>query len=91
MEKIKIERSKSIGFGTLEQLETSTILHCEILETKLNPMKEVELGLVHSGSEITKVVWTESNIGEFSNTELTEPDVEEPSLIFMNMNHLWLF
>lgn len=32
--KIKIEKSKSIVFGTLEQLETSTILEFERVEMK---------------------------------------------------------
>lgn len=42
-------------------------------------MQEVELGLVYYGPEITEVVQAKYDTSEFSDTELAEPEVEEPT------------
>jgi len=41
-------------------------------------MQEVELGLVNSGWEITKVVQTESGTSEVSDIELIKPEIDQP-------------
>ena len=77
MENSKTELSKSTGSRTSKQPETSTILQSERVEVQVNPMQEVELGLVHSGLEITKIVQTKSDTGEVLDMELTKLEVEE--------------
>jgi len=51
----------------------------------VNPTQEIESGLVHSCLEITKVVHTESNTGEASDTDITELDIEEPKYEFSQL------
>jgi len=76
LENIKTKSSKSTWSATLEQLEKSAVLQSEIVEIEMNPTQEVESCLVHSGPKITKVVKTESDTGEVSDTKLTELEVE---------------
>lgn len=78
LEKIKTKRSNSTGSKASNEPETSTILQSEWVETELNTTQEVESCLVHSGPEIAKVVHKKSGTSEFSDTRLTEPNVEHP-------------
>lgn len=76
MENIKTKRSKSTRSRTSEQPETSIVLESETVETEVNPMQEVEPGLVHYGPEVIEVVQSESDTGEVS--DQTKLEVEEP-------------
>lgn len=55
LEKIKIERLKSTWSKASEELEMSTILQYETIQTKVNPTQDVESNLVYSGPEINKL------------------------------------
>jgi len=61
LDKIKTERSKSIGSKASKEPKTLIILQAKTIETEVNPSQEVEPGLVHSGPKITNVVQTESD------------------------------
>jgi len=78
LENIKNERSKSTGSKASNEPETSTILQYETIETKLNPTKELELGLLHYDPNVTEEFHTKSNTGEVLDIELIEPEAEEP-------------